>query len=129
MQTGTETATDNDVRPVNTFPIGTSLKVSSTISLVIMVISLLWLMVTPGGMQTQAADFPVMPDQLWQGLIQLHPQAYVVLGMLLLILTPAIRLIVCLVVFAKARDYRYVVIAIITLTILVVAFLLGKGGA
>lgn len=129
MQTETEILTENDDSKVNTFPIGTALKVSSTISLVIMVIGIVWLMFTPGGMQTQAADFPVMPDQIWQGLIQLHPQAVVVLGMLLLILTPAIRLVVSLVVFAKAKDFRYVVIAIITLSILFAAFLLGKGGA
>ncbi|HLY30279.1 MAG TPA: DUF1634 domain-containing protein [Ktedonobacterales bacterium] len=57
------------------------------------------------------------------------PQAIIMLGLLLLFLTPVLRVSVSIVAFALERDWRYVVITALVLTILVASFLLGKGGA
>lgn len=117
-------ATQVSKEDLNTEPIGAVLRIGSTISLIIMALSLFWLALTPDGLHT--TNFPYkLPDILF-GLIQFHPQAYLVLGVLLLICVPVFRIIVSLFAFAKVRDYRFVIIGLITLTILCIAFLLGK---
>lgn len=47
------------------------------------------------------------------------------LGILLLILTPLVRLLFALVGYLKERDYTYVIISLIVLGIMVVSFLMG----
>lgn len=66
---------------------------------------------------------------MWAGLVGLHPQAFITLGLLLLIATPVMRVAVSVVAFAIEHDRLYVVITLVVLAILITSFILGKGGA
>ncbi len=54
--------------------------------------------------------------------------AIILLGLMLLILTPVSRIAVSIVTFAVEHDWRYVVITTIVLLILLTSFALGKAG-
>ncbi len=62
--------------------------------------------------------FPQTFGQVWTGLLGLHPQAVIALGLLLLIATPVMRVAVSIVAFAVEHDRRYVVLTSIVLIIL-----------
>lgn len=66
----------------------------------------------------QLVRFPQTFGQVWAGLLVLNPQAVIVLGLLLLIATPVLRVAVSIVAFAVERDGRFVVITTIVLLIL-----------
>ncbi|HEY7356066.1 MAG TPA: DUF1634 domain-containing protein [Ktedonobacterales bacterium] len=78
--------------------------------------------------QGQQAAFPTTPGDVLAGLAQFKPYAFIALGLLLLILTPVIRVAASVVIFLLERDHAYVFITLIVLVILVVSFLLGKTG-
>ena len=71
--------------------------------------------------------FPHTLDEVKDGLLGLHPQAFIALGLLLLIATPVVRVAVSILAFAFERDRRYVLITTMVLVILLISFLLGKG--
>lgn len=62
--------------------------------------------------------FPQTFDQVWAGLLVLRPQAVIMLGLLLLIATPVMRVAVSAVAFAAEHDWRFVVITLAVLLIL-----------
>jgi uncharacterized membrane protein len=64
-----------------------------------------------------------------QELTQGDPLALVALGLLILLLTPILRVAISIVIFALERDWLYTVITLIVLLILLVSLLLGRGGA
>ncbi len=72
--------------------------------------------------------FPTSPGDVISGVAQLKPYALIALGLLLLILTPVIRVAASIVIFLLEHDYAYVLITAVVLLILVVSFLLGKAG-
>jgi uncharacterized membrane protein len=72
--------------------------------------------------------FPTSPGDVIAGLVHLKPYALIALGLLLLILTPVIRVAASIVIFLLEHDYAYVLITAVVLLILVVSFLLGKAG-
>ncbi|MFI5273688.1 MAG: DUF1634 domain-containing protein [Ktedonobacterales bacterium] len=55
--------------------------------------------------------------------------AIIVLGLLLLLATPVLRVAVSILVFALTHDWLYTVITLIVLIILMVSFFSGRGGA
>ena len=63
-------------------------------------------------------SFPQTFGQVWAGLLVLRPQAVIVLGLLLLIATPVVRVAASVVAFALERDRRFVVITLLVLAIL-----------
>ena len=63
-------------------------------------------------------SFPQTFGQVWAGLLVLRPQAVIVLGLLLLIATPVVRVAASIVAFALERDRRFVVITLAVLAIL-----------
>jgi uncharacterized membrane protein YfcA/uncharacterized membrane protein len=63
-------------------------------------------------------NFPETFDQVWAGLLVLNPQSVIMLGLLLLIATPVMRVVVSIFAFGAERDWRYVVITTIVLAIL-----------
>ena len=100
------------------------------VSSAIIVLGIVLLPFRPGGITISRVEtFPHTIGQLWSGIVSLHPQAIIVLGLLLLIATPVLRVAVSIIAFALEHDRRYVVITCIVLGILVLGFLLGKGGA
>jgi uncharacterized membrane protein len=75
----------------------------------------------------QFLTFPHTLGEVKDGLLALHPQAFIALGLLLLIATPVIRVATSIFAFAKEHDRCYVVITTVVLAILLISFLLGKG--
>jgi uncharacterized membrane protein len=75
------------------------------------------------------ATFPHTFAQIWTGLLGLHPQSIIALGLILLILTPVMRVAISIVAFALEHDRLYVVITSVVLLILIAGFLLQRGGA
>ncbi|MPT33322.1 MAG: DUF1634 domain-containing protein [Chryseobacterium sp.] len=61
----------------------------------------------------------------WDSLSKGEGMAIIQLGILLLILTPLVRIIFALIGYLKEKDYVYVVISTIVLVIMVVSFLTG----
>ncbi len=74
-------------------------------------------------------SFPHSIAAVAHGLRAGDPVSIIALGLLLLLLTPVLRVAVSIVAFALEHDWRYVVITTIVLLILIASFLLGKGGA
>lgn len=68
---------------------------------------------------------PTVIEQLTRG----EPLAIVMLGLLVLLLTPILRVAISIVVFALERDWLYTIITLLVLLILLVSLLLGRGGA
>jgi uncharacterized membrane protein len=102
--------------------IGWILQVGVMLSAGIILIGLLMLPLRPGGFSVQRfLSFPQTLSQVWAGLLVLHPQAIIALGLLLLIATPVLRVAVSIVAFAIERDLRFVVITSLVLAILLLS--------
>jgi len=79
-----------------------------------------------GGSVDSFLSFPQTLGQVWAGLLMLHAQAIIALGLLLLISTPVMRVAVSILAFALERDRRFVVITVLVLAILLLSnFLLS----
>lgn len=96
-------------------------------SAAITLLGLLLLPFRPGGL-TDLKTFPHTLGAVWMGLLGLHPQAIIALGLLLLIATPVVTVTASAIAFAIERDRRFVVIALLVLAILITSFLLGRNG-
>lgn len=73
--------------------------------------------------------FPHTFTGIVQRLAHGEPLAVVSLGLLILLLTPILRVAISIVIFALERDWLYTVITILVLAILLISLLLGRGGA
>jgi uncharacterized membrane protein len=71
------------------------------------------------------ASFPHTLRDVVAGLAALRGQAIVVLGLLILIATPVLRVAVSILVFLEQRDRTYVAITVTVLTLLILSFFLG----
>lgn len=109
--------------------IGWVLQGGVIISSAIILLGVLLLLLSPGGLAVQAQTFPHTLNQIWNSTLALQPQGIIVLGLLLLIATPVIRVIVSVIAFAVERDRQFIAISFLVLAILCLSFLLGKGGA
>ena len=74
------------------------------------------------------AAFPTSFTEVAAGVRAAHGQAVIAVGLLVLILTPILRVTLSIVLFALERDRAFVVITIAVLTILLGSFFLGKVG-
>ena len=63
--------------------------------------------------------------QFWHSLLNLEGLAIIQLGILMLIFTPLMRIVFALIGYFKEKDYTYVIISFIVLTIMVISFLTG----
>jgi uncharacterized membrane protein len=77
---------------------------------------------------TPGAAFPQTIPDVVAGLRERHGQSVVVIGLLVLIVTPILRVALSIVLFALERDRAFVVITIAVLTILLASFSLGTVG-
>lgn len=66
--------------------------------------------------------------EFWTALMNFEGMAIIQLGILILILTPLVRIIFALIGYLKERDYIYVVISLIVLSIMAVSFFTGYAG-
>jgi uncharacterized membrane protein len=62
------------------------------------------------------------------GLAKLRGQAIVVLGLLMLIATPVVRVAVSILLFLEDGDLTYVAITTTVLVLLILSFLIGGAG-
>ena len=100
------------------------------LSSAIIILGLILLAFTPQAFsQVSVEMFPHTPGMLWTGLENWQAEAVITLGLLLLIATPVLRVAVSVVAFGLEHDWRYVVITLIVLAILIVSFTIGHGGA
>ncbi len=90
---------------------------------------LLYYMRAAAGMGLPVDTIPHTLPMVAHGLATGDPLSIIALGLLLLLLTPVMRVAVSIGAFAIERDWRYVAITAIVLAILIISFLLGKGGA
>jgi uncharacterized membrane protein len=74
------------------------------------------------------ANFPHTLGDMLRGIAQLRGQSIIILGLVLLIATPVLRVAVSIVAFAIQKDRIYVLITSIVLALLLTSFLLGKAG-
>lgn len=110
--------------------IGGILQGGVLISSAIIILGLILLPFRPGGLSPQRIEtFPHTPSEVWTELLAFHPQAIIVVGLLLLIATPVLRVAASVVAFWLERDRRFVIITLVVLGILIASFFLGKGGA
>lgn len=106
------------------------LQIGVLCSSIMIVAGLLLLAMQAGGVIPPSPQaFPHTLGQVWNGLLQLQPQAVITAGLLVLIATPVLRVIASVIVFNKEQDRRYALIALILLAILLTSIMLGKGGA
>ena len=72
------------------------------------------------------AAFPHTLHDVWMGLKVFKGQAIVMVGLILLIATPVLRVGVSIFAFRYERDWTYVVITTVVFGLLVLSFVLGK---
>lgn len=72
------------------------------------------------------AAFPHTPAQVRDGIVHLRGQSIVVLGLLILLATPVLRVAISVLAFLYQRDRIFVIITLIVLTLLLLSFFLGK---
>ena len=61
----------------------------------------------------------------WRSLMKGEGMAIIQLGILMLILTPLMRIIFALIGYLKEKDYTYVIISSIVLIIMIISFITG----
>ena len=72
------------------------------------------------------ADFPHTMSDVLDGVIHRQGRAIIMLGLLLLIATPVLRVAVSIFAFVYERDPTYVAITTVVLLLLLLSFVLGK---
>ena len=75
---------------------------------------------------TPGAGFPHTLRDVYAGLKDLRGQSVIIVGLLLLIATPVMRVAVSILGFAYERDFVYVAITCTVLILLIVSFVIGK---
>ena|SRR6266571_499506 len=109
--------------------IGWILRGGVILSASITLIGMLLLPLRPGGLSDhRMLTFPHTLHQERVDLLTFHPQAVIVLGLLLLIATPVLSVAVSAAAFAREHDRPFVIISLIVLAFLITSFLIGKGG-
>lgn len=70
--------------------------------------------------------YPYTVSTLFSGLVAFKSYAIILFGLLCLLLTPIMRVVMSVFIFWKEKDYTYVKITLLVLTILIIGMLLGK---
>jgi uncharacterized membrane protein len=77
---------------------------------------------------SSGARWPLTPTDVVTGVAHGHAYAVIALGLLVLIATPVIRVGASIIAFAWEKDRTYVVITSYVFVVLIVSFVIGKGG-
>jgi len=101
------------------------LRIGVVLSATIVFIGLLMFLVS-GNSGYSGDYFPTTPTEIFNGVLLLKPYAIILLGLIILILTPVFRVGVSILVFVKEKDFLYVKITSFVFLILIVSFILGK---
>jgi uncharacterized membrane protein len=82
-----------------------------------------------GGVQPLTEPAPKLePGKLGSDLAALRAEGWLWLGLIAVILTPAVRVAASLVLFAAARDWRQTAIALAVLAVIALSVVVGYGG-
>nr|WP_202901929.1 TSUP family transporter [Thermogemmatispora carboxidivorans] len=109
--------------------IGWILQGGVLVSAAVILTGVVWLFLQPGGPgTTSVARFPHSLPDLLAGLLQWQAPALIVLGLVLLIATPVLRVATSIIAFALERDLRYVLITLVVLLILLYSLFFGDRG-
>ncbi len=73
-------------------------------------------------------DFPNALGDVLGGVLALKPYAIIVLGLLVLIAIPVMRVLVSVIAFMLEHDWLYVAITAFVLIVLLVSFVIGEAG-
>ncbi len=101
------------------------LRIGVIVSALVIGFGLILLFVT-GKSGYPGSSFPTSPGDIFRGLAVLKPYGVILTGLLILIITPVLRVGISIFTFLKEKDYTYVVITAIVFVILIISFLLGK---
>ncbi len=99
------------------------------ISAAIILLGVVWFYLQMAISGHATLNYPHTVIEVAQELAQGNPLALIALGLLVLLLTPILRVAISILIFALERDWLYTVITLIVLLILLVSLLLGRGGA
>ena len=99
------------------------------ISAAIILLGVVWFYLQMAITGHATLTYPHSVVEVAQQLAEGDPLALVALGLLILLLTPILRVAISIVIFALERDWLFTVITLIVLLILLVSLLLGRGGA
>ena len=72
--------------------------------------------------------FPTTPVEIGQGVLGLKPFAIIMMGLLLLAVTPVINVALAGIMYWRRGNATFGLISLFVLTVLIVSFLLGKAG-
>ena len=73
-----------------------------------------------------AAKFPNTIGEIFRGVREFQGRSIVLLGLLLLIATPVMRVAISILAFIYERDRVYVIMTCIVLALLILSFVLGR---
>jgi len=105
--------------------IGNVLLVGICISLAFIAAGVLALIFGNGNAHTDT-DTIIAISALPRELIKLNPTALFTGGILMMILTPALRVLGALVIFTINKEYKYTIISFTVFALLVLSFIIGK---
>ncbi|BDG61263.1 DUF1634 domain-containing protein [Caldinitratiruptor microaerophilus] len=105
--------------------VGHLLRYGVALAAVIMAAGLVLLLMRSGTAPHPSVPVPTSISEVLGGLLRLDPTALIDLGLVVLILTPVLRVAASLVAFAIERDRTYTLITLIVLIVLVAGFALG----
>lgn len=100
------------------------LKIGINCSMTIIMTGLILLFLT-GQSGYSLNTYPQSLIDIAGGVYSLKPFAIITLGLLVLILTPVIRIVTAMIEFIREKDYLYVIITISVLIILMISFIIG----
>lgn len=103
------------------------LQVGVTAAAAIIAVGLLFLLIA-GHSGYPPHGYPLTVGAVLAGLVHAKPYAWIAAGLLLLILTPVLRVAVSAVTFVLERDSIYIVVTLYVLIVLVASFFLGSSG-
>jgi len=69
---------------------------------------------------------PVRPGEIWRLVMGLHPSGLMALGLVILTVTPVLRVLLLAAGWAYARDWRFVAVAVGVVCMIVLGVLLGS---
>jgi uncharacterized membrane protein len=101
------------------------LRIGVLLSAVIVAIGLIVFLVS-GNSGYTGSYFPTTPSEVFKGILLFKPYAIILLGLMILIITPVFRVGVSILVFIKEKDSLYVKITSLVFIILLISFFLGK---
>lgn len=123
---GVQTGDTRKKRPDINTVIGWILQAGVLLSAITIIVGIILLPTRPGGLSLERVlAFPRSLGEVGNELLALHPQAFIALGLLLLIATPVVRVAISIISFGLEHDRQYVAITCVVLAILLFSLISG----